>query len=419
MLKKLLITLLIFTTIGINSVFADEYNADIYEDENPIRTTRVQKPSQVVRKSYPKIEGQILAEFIIDSLDSSKGKINPKDDRVDYRLFSIADFKLKFTNEFFVGTKWYLRPVNKRVYDGQIYAENPGYIVDQRSDYYGKENYIRRRFQGSSYGLGVEELYAGYRNKNLQVLLGKFDPTFGSAFDRSRFHGIYGVVKPLEYKLIEKIGGSVAALLPFGDFTLNLFFDDTSGLSNTAFKQRGQDKSEGKAGNTEKLNNFSFTFDTKRDNLSFNIGLRILETTLSYEKKETGFVTGLEYLVDLNYDVKFLPFVEFVYLNNFDGAKDRDMYYFTAFLPFIYENWHIIFSTTTRFDDEKGYKDYFSYINQISFGYKFDNGIMLDAAKIWEKYADKADDFSTVGKKRKFTGHQDSWAFMISYVFKF
>ena len=119
------------------------------------------------------------------------------------------------------------------------------------------------------------------------------------------------------------------------------------------------------------------------------------------------------------YNINFLPFVELSYLDNYDGMDSRDTTYFTAFLPLIFENWHVIFSNTTKFDDEKGYHSYTSYLTQVSIGYKFDFGLMIDVARIWERYAKKADGFVGVGRRDKWVKHADSLAFMVSYLFEF
>ena len=203
--------------------------------------------------------------------------------------------------------------------------------------------------------------------------------------------------------------------------TFNLFFDDTTGLSNTMFKKQGRNKSYGGAGNTEKLNNLSVTFNGTffDDKLSLNLGYRQLETDYDGSDTEKAFVAGAEYLIDMPYNISFLPLVEGVYINNFDGMTSRNITYLTAFLPIIYENWHFVASNTTKLDRENNYKNYTSYLTQLSIGYKFDFGLVLDFARIWEREAKKADGFSIVSPREKWVRHNDSWAFMVSYMFRF
>ncbi|HSQ97899.1 MAG TPA: hypothetical protein VLL98_04230 [Rickettsiales bacterium] len=419
-LKYILVLLLCFNL----SAFAEDYDNDIYEDDNYSSSKSNYQYKEKSSKKCDKdkiFEGYVLSEFYVNTLAHSKDKVRFNDSSTNSYFNIESLMKLNFGKGFFAETKWYLRPVNNRLYTNDIYANNPSYTVGTatNSDFYGEEDYVKRTFQFSSYGLGVETLYAGYKSSNLAVGAGKIDPSFGSAFDKSRFSGVYGVTMPEEYELTDKIGGYIAAIFPFGDLKFNMFFDDTTDLSNTMFNKIGRDKAKGGAGNTEKLNNLSLTFNGKFDNLSLNFGYRQLDVSLSEERIERGYVAGAEYLIELPYDVNFLPFAEFVYLNNYKGMRSRDVSYMTVFLPMIYENWHFILSNTTKFDDEKGYHSYTSYLSQASVGYKFDFGLMLDVAKVWERYAKKADNFSNVGTRDKWLKHADSWAFMVSYLFEF
>lgn len=415
--------------------FAEDYDDDIYVDDGVPATPSVKqnaKKQQPSNKTYtpkntkssetfPKLEGHILTEFYANTLTKNSEKIQAGDKRTDAYLYAESVLRLRITEGLFAETKWFFEPTNDRLYTGDIYAKNPGYYVGSvlGSDFYGQENHVKRKFQTGTYGLGVETLNIGYKNSNLALAVGKIDPTFGSAFDRSRFSGIYGIAMPEEYELTEAIGGYVSALLPFGNITFNAFFNDTTDLSNTMFRRRGKNDANGGVGNTDKLNNFSLTFDGKFDNLSLNLGFRYLDVDLEEEEAESGFVAGAEYLVELPYSVNFLPFVELAYFHNYNGMPSRRVGYATVFLPIIFENWHFIVSNTTKYDDEKGYHGYTSYLTQISVGYKFDFGLMFDFGRIWERYAKKADGFAGLGPKDKWTKRADSWAFMISYMFQF
>lgn len=427
-MRKFLLILFILLFAPCVAVFAEDDDTDIYEDNTPTQSATNYSNNSTPKKqetgrieSFPKFEGYLLSEYYLDILDNGKERIQKGENITNWYLNLEALMRLRITKGFFLETKWFLQPVNRRRYTGSIYAKNPDYIVGDalNSDFYGKENHVKRGFQFSSYGLGIETLQFGYKNKNLALGLGKINPSFGSAFDKARFSGIYGVYMPEEYELTEKIGAYISALLPFGNLTFNVFFDDTTGMSATMFKNRGRDKSKGGAGNTDVPNNFSITFDGKFENLSFNIGYRYLSVDLKQESVEQGFVAGAEYLFEWDYGINFLPYMEIAYLNNFDGMRNRDVTYWTTFLPVIIENWHFIFSNTTKFDIEKGYHSYTSYLTQLSFGYKFDFGLMLDLSKIWERRVKKASGFLDIPAGKKWVQHQDSWSFMVSYLFKF
>ena len=403
------------------TAFAENYNTDIYEENESYSNNSSRTYQEESKDVFPKFEGYLLSELYSDTYTKSKEKVQKGESITNTYLHLESLMRLRFTEGFFAETKWYLEPVNDRLYTGDFYAANPDYIVGNslNSDFYGKDNHVKRRFQSWSYGLGIETLNVGYKNHNLAVAVGKINPTFGTAFDKSRFSGIYGVSLAEEYELTEKFGGYISAILPFGNITFNTFFDDTTELSNTMFRHRGRDKSKGGAGNTEKLDNFSITFDGKFEKLSVNAGFRYLATDLDGEKAEKGYVLGAEYLIELPYEVNILPFAEFAYFENFDGMKNRDVSYLTTFLPIVVENWHFIASNTSKFDREKGYKSYTSNLTQLSVGYKFDFGLMFDVARIWERDAKKADGFVGLGSRDKWVRHYDSWAFMISYLFEF
>ena len=151
--------------------FAMDYDTDIYVDNTSTSSTSTYKPATKTFY-YPKFEGHILAEYYIDSLVDKNDIVNPHDDRNNYYLNLEALLKLKFTQGFFVETKWQLSPVNDRVYTGDIYADHPGYIVGNslNSDLYGNYDYVKRKFQFSSYGLAVETLNIGYKNDNFAIL---------------------------------------------------------------------------------------------------------------------------------------------------------------------------------------------------------------------------------------------------------
>lgn len=426
-------------------VFAESSDYDIYEEpagssSSPIKTTTTKTTTKTSKKTtkyrtkttttrssesifdgFPKLETKILSEFYVNTLSGSGEKIQYNDNKVTSYANIESLMRLNITKNFYAESKWYLQPVNKRVYGGNYYAKNSGNVIGNSldSDFYGKNNYVKREFQFSSYGLGVETLFLAYRDSNINIGVGKINPTFGSAFDKSRFTGVYGVKLPEQYELTEKIGGYITALFPFGNLTFNTFFDDTTGLSSTMFKNRGKDKSKGGAGNTEKLNNFSITFDAALENMNFNLGFRYLDVDLKQQEPEKGFVGGVEYLFEFPYGINFLPFAEVAYFNNFDGMKSRNVAYVTTFMPLIIENWHFIFSNTSKFDDEKHYKNYSSYLTQLSFGYKFDCGLMIDVAKIWEREVNKANNFSNVPVGEKWIVRNDSIAVMVSYLFKF
>jgi len=413
------------------TVFAEEYhpydqNGNFYTIEGATKKEKTSAKSAETKKpkkidtSFTKdmsLDVHMLTEFYLDSLTSSSGKVQSDDDAMNGYLYLQPVLKFNLNKNFFVETGWKLRPENKRVYTNYIYAGNPDYVVGNslNDDFYGKSNHVKRQFLSTDYGLGVETLFVGFKSSKFMAGIGKINPTFGMAYNTSRFTGIYGTRMPKEYELTEKNGAYMGIPLPTGSIMVNVFRDDTTDLSGTIITKTGRDRSFGGAGNTDDFSSYSVTFNANFDRLSLNIGFRNLNVKLTEEKPEQGYVIGLEYLFDLSYSTKFLPFYELAYFNNFDGMPSRKVIYNTIMLPFMYGNWHFIASSTTKMDDEPSHASRTSYLHQLSLGYRFGIGLMLDVAKSWEKTVKKADNFSA----GKWGNNAHYWGVMVSYLFDF
>ena len=426
MKKHIFLYILLFSFIYIK-VYSNDFNDDMYLEyqDSDYRSNNKNKSKKLY---FPRLEGRILAEYYIDTLENKSDRIRHNDKKTDSYLSLKSYLKLRITEGFYAETDWYLRPVNKRLYTDRNYAKNSQYNITDSygDDFYGKQDYIQRRFHYKDYGLGIETLKLGYIGTNIALNAGKFSPTFALAYNKYRFSGVYGTILPSEYELIEKLGGSISALLPFGNITFNLFTDDTTDLSTTMFKRTRKDKSKGGAGNTKTLDNYSITFNIKVDDLTFNFGYRSLNDDHKYDlnnknvdRAEKGWTAALEYKLTLDYDITIKPFVEYTYLGAYDGMMKRKVHYLTGFFPIMFENWHLIFSDTHKFDLERYYKNYISHLSQISFGYKFDFGLMLDFARVWRTEYKKADGFAILKERQKFRMNKNAYVFMISYVYDF
>ena len=120
------------------------------------------------------------------------------------------------------------------------------------------------------HGVYFEQLFLNYETSTFAVYGGKFNPPFGTAWDITP--GIYGVDFAEDYELTERIGLGGALNLGgdgiggggFGAHRLaaNVFFADTSVLSESALTNRGRTKrSTGGVSNTEELSSLSLTLD--------------------------------------------------------------------------------------------------------------------------------------------------------------
>ena len=231
-----------------------------------------------------------------------------------------------------------------------------------------------------------EELYLQFAFGNFRVFGGKFDASFGTAWDKAP--GIYGVDFAEDYELVERIGGGVAVSgqhAAFGDVTVtaNVFFADTSVLSESIFTNRGRVRvSDGGASNTESLESVSLTLDGENvaaiSDFTYHIGYRHQAAGAGDAGDEDGVVAGFTKGFTLADGNKLETIVEGVFLNQADGGPD-DLYYLTTGAAYIFGPWNVSGSYTLRETDVSGGSDVTDHLAQLSAGYQFESGLTLDA----------------------------------------
>lgn len=181
---------------------------------------------------YPRIDGELSLE-IQDDYDAKSDK---KDNQVN---------DLTSSNDLFLAIRASLQ--------ASIVFEDVGNPKPGQNRY----------FDGM--GVFVETLGLAYQIGPLTVFGGKFNPTFGVAWDLAP--GIYGADLADDYELTERIGAGGAVTLgddEVGRHTLTgqVFFLDTSVLSQSWGTERGRTtESDGGVSNTETLQSFSVTLD--------------------------------------------------------------------------------------------------------------------------------------------------------------
>ncbi len=325
---------------------------------------------------FPYLSGNLLTEFNFTRMDSNKyGNKNYKDDlNLSYlQIESLVNVHL--SNNILIKTNLLFKP-----FMGRMDNLNQYY-----NDFFGKENYMPRKEYFDRYDLVLEELAFEYKEEQFMFGLGKFNPTFGTAYDKSKFYPVFGTKIAEDYELTEKLGFYVAMTLPMLTLRANVFYNDDTFLSGSLFRNRDTYYNNGLydkgVGNEHKLNNFSLTADFGIYDYRINAGFRRLSSSTD-NTAEKGYLFGFERLIEET-ETSFgvLPFVEYAFIENYNGTKNRDMNYLTARLPLFYKNWNITPSYSVRLDRESGFKNYKSYLTQISIGYKFNNGIMVDVSK--------------------------------------
>lgn len=357
---------------------------------------------------FPYVSGNILTEYNFSSLTNKDyGNKKAKDKRNLSYLEIESDLKFHLINKFSLNNKLLFRPVNKRFYGN----------VD--NDFYGEEKYLRRKWYFSRYDIIFKELNFEYKEEQFLFGLGKYNPTFGTAYDKSKYHGVLDTRIADNYKLSEKIGFYVAMNLPMFNLRFNSFFNDKSFLSRSLFNLRNRNKIDRRAGNTKKLNNFSITSDFAINNIKFNLGIERLGIKQDDERAEKGYVFGVEKLIEeTSNGFGFIPFAEVSRIENYNGMKKRNKTFTTLRLPIFYGSWNITGTYSMSFDKEKYFKNYRDYLAQITIGYKFENGLMLDVSKTAGKESYK-ENASVVKNGIKNSYKTNSWDLRLSYMINF
>ncbi len=245
----------------------------------------------------------------------------------------------------------------------------------------------------------------------MKAFFGKFNPTFATLYRKSKRIGVFLTDFTEDYELREKIGGGVAAMLEDSEITFNTFFNDPTGLSGSALKNRGTERANnGIAGNTSSLSSYSATMEGQNlfgvENLFYNIGYRSLGVKNNgSNKRETGYTLNLEYLEKITQNTSLIPIMEYVKIANFTGLEGRNAEYKTFGLIGKYSAWSASLISIKR-NIDKNYLGSNSNDSQLQFtaGYKFTNNLAIDVSRM----------------NLKEDGHKASMVgIMFSYLYKF
>lgn len=304
--------------------------------------------------SYPVLTGEIALELGYDNTYSSQ---DPAAEVYDLYPTVTGAFDLKLNENFLFHTDLVLEPVfdptgNRAFEDIGIYAET---------------------------------LHVQYQMNAFSFIAGKYNPTFGTAWDATP--GIYGPDMAEDYQLTERLGLAVGVGLGeegagLYNLQVNAFFADTTFLSQSVGTDRGRTKlASGGASNTEALESFSATLDaTAFDSMpgfSYHLGFVHQAKGVGGVDDENGFVIGAQKEVELAEDRKLNFLIEFAHLKNAAGGAD-DISYATAGLGYTFGQWNAALASTQRWTDVSGGADVKDFQIQGSLGYEFENGVTFD-----------------------------------------
>ncbi|MFT6106579.1 MAG: hypothetical protein ACJA0S_000180 [Rickettsiales bacterium] len=319
---------------------------------------------------YPNISGKALFEIRADRITSTD-KSNIESGNAN--AFAYANAKLSLSKQWSVITDFEFEPVTEQRSRPEIYREILG---DKRGNQVGTN------------GLAINEIKVQYVNKDARFFFGKFNPAFGSAFEKEKRIGVFATDFTQDYKMEGKLGAGFTALLQDLEITADLFFNDTTALSNTAIRHRGAEKrSDGLAGNTSSPTSYSVSAQGQdlfgvRD-LFYNVGYRHLQVDkISGRDDEKGFVGGLEYLLPLSSSISLIPFIEVASIDNFTGQEGYDVLYSTLALMAKYSGWSASIASVTRDIDLPNSQGNTDRQLQYSIGYKFTNNFAIDLSRM-------------------------------------
>ena len=322
-------------------------------------------------KEYPNIGGNVLFQFQSDHISSTdKSGVSPN----NAFIYIESDMALNFDKNWSIQTDWRLQPNDVLTTRDQINPERYRIFLQDNRGLKVKEE-----------GLIVEELKINFENEDMEFFAGKFDPTFGTAYNKSKRIGIFTSQFTEDYNLREKIGAGATAMLENSSITFNTFFNDTTGLSSSAFNDRGRAaRSDGAAGNTGTLSSYSISMKGEDffeiEDWFYNIGYRSLNVDkMEGKSPEKGYVIGSEYLYHYTNNTSIIPFIEVVKINNFGGFQGRDATYTTMAVMGKYSSWVASISKLTRsINQTQGASTASGSQLQLSVGYKFTNNVTLD-----------------------------------------
>lgn len=235
------------------------------------------------------------------------------------------------------------------------------------------------------HGLYAEEFYAQYERGPLRLFGGKFNAAFGKAWDEAP--GIYGTDLAEDYELVERLGFGAEISqegTPLGSLGLTaaLFQADTSGLSNSAFTNRGEtDCDDGGPSNTCSLESFSLVLDGSDipglPGIGFQLGYTHQGAGEDDPEDQNGYAATLTGEHTLN-GVGVAWIAESVYLDSSVDLEADEVWYHTLGATLTQGSYNLALSYTARPADLSDGTDFDDHQFQVSAGKEFGDGWTFD-----------------------------------------
>jgi len=246
-------------------------------------------------------------------------------------------------------------------------------------------------------GITLSELSIKYTQKNTSLIAGKFTANFGTAWRWNK--GIMIHTLASNYALSDKLG--LAIITKYGDtkktglynFSLSLFTNDRKNFDNAVFHRRDSNrKSDAVAGDTRKLNSYSFTTDVNfvfsdREKLNYHVGFsklainkeQAINNNIKDFKKQQGIVFGMNYEFPINQDFGGETILEHAKIKNINGVLNTMNSYLTTNFILKYQNKYSLLLGNSRNNNNliSNIKSK-STITEINLGYEFSKNKYFD-----------------------------------------
>lgn len=263
-------------------------------------------------------------------------------------------------------------------------------------------------------GAFVDVLTLDYTGDSFAAFIGKFGPNFSLGYDATP--GLYStdlLGDDIELAELVGFGGSLGLGEggPMGALTLSgsVFFADTTGLSGSAFTDRGKlTLADGGPANTEAPKSFVVALDGEGpsglESLHYQVAFARLAVDQAFDATGAPFPSVADEMrvsvaatweADLGNDITMTPLVEYIRVWNGGGDGDDSRHYATLGLGFGFGPWNVAVAGTARDVSNPTAGSSFDYQTQFSGGYAFDNGISVDVG--WKHARDARIDTDTVG----------------------
>jgi hypothetical protein len=230
-------------------------------------------------------------------------------------------------------------------------------------------------------GLFAETLFLRWERGRFALHAGKFNPSFGFAWDLAP--GIYGVDFAEDYEITERIGFGGA--IEFGNPAFGLhrlgadaFFVDTSPLSRSLLHDRGRTRrSDGGPGNTRSPESFSITLRgggiPRLPGLTYNLGFANQHRADVGGRTERDAVAGLAYGFSPFEGLEIELLSEYAHLQHAEGANER-RHYFTQSASASLGDWNVALSYTGRWIHGRDDRSHRDFLFQVSAGHAWEIG---------------------------------------------